>query len=144
MLVQNAELVASELATNAVKTTGELHPVTLQSGICIRVRVLLLAKTVVLEVVDDDPKPPVLQDVDHDQENGRGLFIVTMLAECWDYYPSGNGKVVWAELAIPSEALAEAPLPQRLAATNLRGPRDVAVLNDPELLGRVRQGLLAL
>jgi anti-sigma regulatory factor (Ser/Thr protein kinase) len=144
VLVENAEVVASELATNAVKTTGELHRVPLQHGPYIGVRVLLLAKTVVLEVADDDPRPPVLQDVDENQENGRGLFIVTMLAECWDYYPSGNGKVVWAELAIPSEALAEAPLPRRLAATNLRGPRDVAALTDPGLLGRVRQGLLAL
>ena len=79
VLVENAELVASELATNAVKTTGELHRVPLQRSAYIRVRVLLLAKTVVLEVMDDDPKPPVLQDVDHTKRTA----VARSSSRCW-------------------------------------------------------------
>lgn len=108
----------------------------------IRLSVVLLSKTVVLEVWDCDPKPPVLQEVGYDRENGRGLFIVTMIADCWDYYPSVDGKVVWEELAIPTVQVDEV-LPKRLVATELRGPRHVAVTNDWELLNRVRLALLA-
>ena len=34
-----------------------------------------------------------------ERESGRGLAIVTTLAESWDWSPRANGKVVWFELA---------------------------------------------
>jgi signal transduction histidine kinase len=85
----------SELLTNAVKASAGLTT--------IQVRLAVIGGTsLVIEVRDRNPEPPVLNDADGDSEGGRGLMIVDALCERWGYYhPAHGGKAVWAELPIP-------------------------------------------
>lgn len=151
--IETAELLASELVTNAVKSTGiiEPHPAytTLNNLALVHVRLLLLHRSVVLEVWDTDPKPPVMQEQMLDAEGGRGLFLVESMSRRWNYYhPKSGGKVVWCEidtLPWPTEGdTAEFPrvLPRRKPYTGPTQPTQV--MNDPELLRRVIEGLHAL
>lgn len=87
-LTEDAELVASELATNAV-----LHG----EGI-VRVAVDAVEEGVRLEVEDRARVAPVLALATTDAMTGRGLRLVAAVACRWGVEPSDDGKVVWAEL----------------------------------------------
>lgn len=143
-LIEPAELVMSELVTNAVKSTGvmdneprwtELHDLAL-----VRIRLVGTRTSLFVEVWDRDETLPIVQAPTLDAENGRGLFIVEATCKRWDAFrANGGGKVVWGELEIPPETLMPARLPQR---TRTPGPyRPPEVRQDPELLRRVWQGL---
>jgi anti-sigma regulatory factor (Ser/Thr protein kinase) len=104
-LVETAEVLVSELVTNAVKATAghdDQLPVRLQlSGDSARV---------LIEVWDADPRPPAPKGLGEDglpdpqEEGGRGLFLVAALSARWDWYPTHEpaGKVVWCALAAES------------------------------------------
>jgi anti-sigma regulatory factor (Ser/Thr protein kinase) len=84
--------VTSELVTNAVRAAGAV----------IYVRLLLFGASVVIEVWDGDPAPPLPQQAAGADEGGRGLSIVAALAANWNWFPTPHGgKVVCAELPIP-------------------------------------------
>jgi len=70
-LSDNAELLVSELVTNAVAASESLPQ-------CSPVRLWLLARTGLLVVMvwDGSPKPPVPADAGGYAENGRGLLLV--------------------------------------------------------------------
>ncbi|MFJ9242234.1 ATP-binding protein [Streptomyces sp. NPDC101776] len=99
-LVDIAELLVSELATNAVVHAGGRYRLTLSLGV----------GTLRCEVADERrhlPRPPHRQtesdahhDVDPDSENGRGLFLVDALAHRWGSRLVDEGKEVWFELEI--------------------------------------------
>jgi anti-sigma regulatory factor (Ser/Thr protein kinase) len=103
-LVETAELVVSELSTNAIKATGIMtdSPSYGQltgglNAICVSLRVT--GSVAVVEVWDSSPRPPRVEDADPDDEGGRGLFLVERLTARWGYrLPEAGGKVVWAEL----------------------------------------------
>ena len=152
--IGTAELLVSELVTNAVKTTsmtklpapyGPVH----DHFRLIRIRLSLVDRSVVIEVQDGSDKPPVLQEQRLDSEDGRGLAVVESMSSRWDYFLlSSGGKVVWCELRVSRPAADDdvlvlpGPLPRR--GHNERPVFPAAVMNDPELLRRVRDGLLAL
>lgn len=98
---EGAELISSELVTNAVTKTKS-------RTICIRLR--WSGSTGYVEVWDDDPKPPVEKIATESDTAGRGLFLVGAYSTRWDFYPSAGGKVVWAELATTHVPPGEAPL----------------------------------
>nr|WP_078948202.1 ATP-binding protein [Streptomyces griseus] len=86
-LVDTAELLVSELATNAL-----LHSAS-------RFRLTLTAAHGVLrcEVADTGRRAPqVLQA--GGAESGRGMFLVDALARRWGCHQDGPGKTVWFEL----------------------------------------------
>jgi anti-sigma regulatory factor (Ser/Thr protein kinase) len=144
-LTDDAELVVSELATNAIQATGVMDTDARWGDLgdlaTIHVRVLLFGSSVVLEVWDGDPAAPVPQQATDEEEGGRGLSIVTMLAARWSWLPAPQGgKVVWAELPIPPHPRTAADLPQRSRPALTAGNRD-RVVGDRGLLGRIRQGL---
>jgi PAS domain-containing protein len=87
-LADDAELVVSELVTNAA-LYGE-PPVT------VRVRV---GSEVRVEVEDAGRHLPVMAHPEADATTGRGLSLVAAVATCWgiDQLPD-HGKRVWAEL----------------------------------------------
>jgi anti-sigma regulatory factor (Ser/Thr protein kinase) len=117
-LIADAELVVSELTTNAVQATGLMDTDAKWSDMgnlaTIHVRLLLFETSIAIEVWDRDPTAPVPQEVTGDEEGGRGLSIVAALSTNWSYFlaPQG-GKVVWAELPISPHPLNDAGLPQR-------------------------------
>jgi anti-sigma regulatory factor (Ser/Thr protein kinase) len=104
-LADDACLVTSELTTNAVCATGSLEPEPSLGELAglplIGLQLTLAHGRLIIEVADVSDVPPVIQQQRETAEEGRGLFLVTMLAEQWSYYPiETGGKVVWAELAL--------------------------------------------
>ena len=93
-----AELVVSELVTNAVRYA--------QSKISLR---LVLEGGLFCEVLDDSAALPRLRHAAEDDERGRGLLVVSQMAQRWGTRRTGTGKVVWCELAVPSGRSAARP-----------------------------------
>jgi anti-sigma regulatory factor (Ser/Thr protein kinase) len=87
-LIDTAMLLVSELATNAIVHAASTLKLRIDVGDDIRV-----------EVCDTDEAPPVAGDAALEGESGRGLAIVTTLADDWSWSPRGDGKVVWFSLA---------------------------------------------
>lgn len=121
-LVDVAVLLTSEVATNAVEHAC--------GGADFTVRVRLEAARVWIEVTDPDcrslsagPAPSL------DSDNGRGLWLIGDLAECWETVPDADGKTVRFALRAGRSAAtlpgtgsgasgprAEAPGPGRVSA----------------------------
>jgi Histidine kinase-like ATPase domain len=151
--IGTAELLVSELVTNAVKTsvTRLRTPYRMANDHLrlISLRLSLISRSVVIEVQDSSDKPPVLREQCLDSEEGRGLAVVESMSSQWSYFPlSSGGKVVWCELRIARPTAADdvmilpKPLPRR--ARGSRPGFAMVIMNDPEVLRRVRDGLLAL
>jgi serine phosphatase RsbU (regulator of sigma subunit)/anti-sigma regulatory factor (Ser/Thr protein kinase) len=90
-LIPVAELAVSELVTNAVRYA--------QSKIGLR---LVLEGGLFVEVLDDSAALPRLRHADDDDERGRGLQVVSQIAQRWGARRTLAGKVVWCELALPA------------------------------------------
>jgi anti-sigma regulatory factor (Ser/Thr protein kinase) len=96
-LADDAELLVSELLTNAVQATLGI-PLTAP------VALYLAADHDRLTVLvwDACPQPPVRRPHDDDAVNGRGLEIIEALSDrCGSCVPDHGGKVVWAWLDLP-------------------------------------------
>jgi len=89
-LVDTAELLVSELVTNALRY-GEGE---------IRLR-LLLDRTLVCEVWDSGLVQPRRRRARDTDEGGRGLQLVGLLSAAWGSRRTHRGKTVWFELALP-------------------------------------------
>lgn len=105
-LTDPAELIVSELVTNAVRATGITDRCPRWSALeqlqLIVVRIGINGDGLLIEVWDSDPDLPLLQEQSIDAEGGRGLFLVQELSRRWSTHPSpGGGKVTWAELELP-------------------------------------------
>ena len=89
--VENAEIIASELATNAVKHARSPFRVALAPS----------ADTIRISVRDASFAPPVRLHPDGVLVGGRGVQLVAALARDWGVRDEADGKTVWAELARP-------------------------------------------
>jgi anti-sigma regulatory factor (Ser/Thr protein kinase) len=89
-IAESAELVVSELVTNALE-----HGL---AGIPATVRIWLSSDggRVAIHVWDASPMPPVLKDAGAETDRGRGLMIVAALTADWGCTAMDTGKVVWA------------------------------------------------
>ncbi|MFF5210856.1 ATP-binding protein [Streptosporangium sp. NPDC000396] len=102
-LVETAQLVVSELVSNAIKANVR-HPACSEGAAHgspdhVWVDLYRAGAAVVLRVWDASRTPPVLRSPDLDDEGGRGLCLVDMLASSWGYYwPAPGGKIVWCTL----------------------------------------------
>ncbi len=85
-----AELLGSELATNAVRYAS--RPIELR---------LMRTDVLLCEIKDDDHHLPVLRSASETDEFGRGLKLVSSLARRWGANRTSDGKVVWFDLALP-------------------------------------------
>ncbi|MEV5409449.1 ATP-binding protein [Thermopolyspora sp. NPDC052614] len=95
-LIEAAQLIISELVTNALKAAAE-PPAPPDPYIWIGLH--QANGRVVLEVWDPSRTPPKLVDPGPDALGGRGLLLVDDLAADWGYrWPRTGGKVVWAAL----------------------------------------------
>lgn len=122
-LVDDAELVMSELATNAVEASDS-------PTAFIRAAICLYDAAVVMTLWDPSFEMPDVQVADDVSEGGRGLVIVEALSADWGCarIAGGTGKIVWAELKLPHEPLGSYGQP----------------LTDIQMLERVREGLRRL
>lgn len=94
-LADTAELVTSELVTNAVRASAQ-HPD--PPPVLFRVTLTPQASALI-EVWDSDPRQPVIFDVSPHDERGRGLALVDALSLAWGWAPvPAGGKVTWAEV----------------------------------------------
>lgn len=97
-LTDPAELVVSELVTNAVRH-GVPSARKLVSAHCVRLRLLAQAPFVMCMVTDPGHGIPVLRDSDLAAECGRGLSVVEACSVRWGWHLlDEGGKVVWALL----------------------------------------------
>ncbi|WP_407699518.1 SpoIIE family protein phosphatase [Streptomyces broussonetiae] len=104
-VVFTAELILSELITNAVRYGAE--PIT--------VRLLRTqpagspdAGALIFEVADGSSTSPRLRRAKVTDEGGRGLFLVARFAERWGTRYTTTGKVIWAEQSLHHAAAPEA------------------------------------
>ncbi|MFC4586309.1 ATP-binding protein [Sphaerisporangium corydalis] len=85
-LVDDCSLIVSELATNAIRHGGTAFSLRLGSD----------GSWVYGEVFDAGDGLPCQAPGDHDATGGRGLLIVSLLADDWGVVSAdGGGKTVW-------------------------------------------------
>lgn len=85
-----AQLVVSELATNAVIHAGTPFSVT----------VALNGSAIRISVRDWDGSPPIVRDAEPAARSGRGLRLVDAAADDWGVERDRDGKTVWADLPL--------------------------------------------
>ncbi|MET9480323.1 SpoIIE family protein phosphatase [Streptomyces sp. NPDC006638] len=88
--VETAELMVSELVTNAVHHARSHH---------VGLR-LVRTDALLCEVQDDEPAPATLLSASREDEFGRGLRVVSSLAREWGTSSTPHGKTVWFEQAL--------------------------------------------
>lgn len=88
-VLTHARWLVSELVTNAVRHGSP--PITTElecrgeAGMHVRVS-------------DSSPGAPVVRDVEHDAQSGRGMALVDLLSSQWGVEPGAAGKAVWFEI----------------------------------------------
>jgi anti-sigma regulatory factor (Ser/Thr protein kinase) len=90
-ILDAAELLASELATNCVRHARTDFELTVHSEGRIRV-----------EVHDTGQGQPRVLSPAPREESGRGLLIVESIADAWGVTPADDGKAVWFTLSPPA------------------------------------------
>jgi anti-sigma regulatory factor (Ser/Thr protein kinase) len=95
--VQDAQLVVSELLTNALRYGDQAAD--------IGFRLILTTKTITLAVNGGLSYRPRAVQGELDSENGRGLFIVAAIAAAWGV--GDDGTTTWCTLLRPGTGVAE-------------------------------------
>ncbi|ROP46801.1 ATP-binding protein [Streptomyces sp. PanSC9] len=90
-LIDDAQVVATELVTNAIATSAPAD-----SDVALRLR--RERSSLVVEVGDQAEAVPVLQQAAFSVEYGRALSVVTSLSTFWGLRQGAGGTVMWAEL----------------------------------------------
>lgn len=104
-ITETAELLVSELVTNAVRFSGYPARPLGYSG-CADTSLISLSlrhfrEILLIEVYDPDSSPPIRSHPGDDAENGRGLMLVDALSKEWSFFfPPGGGKVVYCVVEI--------------------------------------------
>ena len=81
-LSETAELLVSELSTNALRAS-----MLLEQPAVIGVWLLSDHQRVIVLVWDGNPQPPLRKSVSEDDESGRGLILVDALSTRWGHCP---------------------------------------------------------
>ncbi|WP_203872206.1 ATP-binding protein [Planomonospora parontospora] len=102
-IVEAAELIVSELATNAVR-----HSASGRFGGRFLVTIHVGRDRLWLAVLDEGgPRTPEVLDGQED-EGGRGLLLVSTLADSWGVDGDEQGRTVWALLSTEPAAAVQA------------------------------------
>ena len=96
-----AELVVSELVTNAV----------VHAGTKVRLRIIAEHAAVHVEIEDGSAHLPVRRSWSETAGTGRGLLIVDENVDRWSAARTEHGKVVWFEIGEPTVAAPLEPAP---------------------------------
>jgi|SRR6266699_2315333 len=93
-LADDAELVVSELLSNAIRASQSAR-----GGGLVALRLLANRQRLIIEVWDQNPDDPRPRQVDYEAEHGRGFMVIEALSNRWGYRRvSASLKVVWCEL----------------------------------------------
>jgi anti-sigma regulatory factor (Ser/Thr protein kinase) len=93
-IVEAAELMTSELATNSVRHAHSDFELAIH----------LSRDEIRVEVSDHGQGQPIMRSPTPREQSGRGLQIVQELSEDWGIVPSPNGKLVWFSLLLRTHA----------------------------------------
>ena len=98
-LVEDAELLVSELVTNAVRASDRLR-VRADLAIVPAIQLWLVSDLIslVIHVWDGNDEMPVRRNSGPDDESGWGLMLVESLSSEWGAYRKKPGKTVWCKL----------------------------------------------
>lgn len=143
-LTESAELLVSELVTNAVNASG-------QPGQTVSLNLAGDATRLLIEVRDADPRPPAPSGPGEPGADGTGdgVLLVAALSTRWNWYLTEEppGKVVWCELAAghsgpPTQprATQQPTLPRRVPRA--RPKPQAENVTDLDILRRLRDHLL--
>ncbi|MFF4113598.1 ATP-binding protein [Streptomyces sp. NPDC001714] len=98
-LADTAELLVSELVTNALRhTRGPL-----------RLNLQLRHSRLLCEVEDTESAGPARGVADPGAENGRGIELLDLLADAWGSVRTATGKTMWFELQAEGSRETQAP-----------------------------------
>jgi len=138
-LTEDAVVIASELATNAIVHGTPAATRDTAKGAeraCVELSWCLQASRLICVVTDQAGTPPAMAAQDPEAESGHGLQIVGALAVAWGWTILSTGeKAVWAALDLPGHADAAAGGAPMLAATPGRAASPAAV-RDMRAAGR--------
>jgi anti-sigma regulatory factor (Ser/Thr protein kinase) len=95
-LAEVAELLASELVTNALRASERLR--TPEQPV-VRIWFVSDQVSVVIHVWDSSDEMPVRKVPGPGDDGGRGLVLVEALAAEWGAYRNSAGKTVWARVS---------------------------------------------
>ncbi|MER6088594.1 ATP-binding protein [Streptomyces bluensis] len=91
-VIDAAQLCVSELVSNVINHVG--------AGTHGTLAVSMTGSRVRIEVHDPDPRAlPTLLDASTEAESGRGMALVSAIADRWGVEPYADRKVTWCELA---------------------------------------------
>lgn len=100
-MIESLCLIASELVTNAMLHAGAPR------GREIGVTLVLSPDCVRLEVRDAGDTLPAVREPSNDDQHGRGLVMVGLLADRWNVITQVVGKTVFAEIDFPASTQAK-------------------------------------
>ncbi len=105
-VVDDAELVVSELVTNAIHATNLVPPQARYSELYDRLEIVCLClhhldSDLLIEVWDPRTTAPEPRQAGTNDERGRGLLLVEAMCSKWGtYWPKTGGKTVWATISL--------------------------------------------
>jgi anti-sigma regulatory factor (Ser/Thr protein kinase) len=85
-----AELLVSEMATNAIRVSAQVPAQPL-----VRLQLRSDGARLLALVTDASPLPPIRKDVAPGEEGDRGLMLVQELSDRWGWAPHRKGKTCW-------------------------------------------------
>jgi anti-sigma regulatory factor (Ser/Thr protein kinase) len=141
-LIEDAVVIASELATNAIRhgTPAAMGDATSEAGSGrVELSWCLQASRLICVVTDQTGTPPALAAGGPEAESGHGLQIVGALAVAWGWTILGTGeKAVWAalELPVPAEAAVKGDGEAGGAPAQAAGSASPAAVHDMRAAGR--------
>jgi anti-sigma regulatory factor (Ser/Thr protein kinase) len=103
-LADTAELLVSELVTNAIQASERLR-IRADMAIVPVVRLWLASDrlSIVIRVWDRSGEMPVRRYAGPDEVGGRGLLLVETLGKDWGAHRDADGKVVWVVISLSGD-----------------------------------------
>lgn len=100
-LVETAELLVSEIVTNAL----------VHAGTPVEVAFSFIDGGLRIEVTDGSPHAPVPRDYGPNAGTGRGLMLLQEMVDDWGVVPDQPGKTVWFQIASSADLDERSPGP---------------------------------